>query len=253
MDFGATLTLNDNFTATMRKAIKTEQDFKNETLKLHEQLKSTIDRKRQMKIDKAQAEKNIQQIRAELKTLAKARFKPILEIKDRASATIKDIAKKLKNLVANKFTITAVIAGTGIGLTKSIQSGALLEQQEIAMEHFITVNTKGTGVDPVEEREKFIADLRKNAMITPFTTAEVISAGARAINIAQGDTRQAMELVELAEDMAALNPEKSLMDAMEALADAKMGEFQRMKEFGFKISAEEFKGYVGKRRFRRSN
>ena len=246
MDFGATLTLNDNFTATMRKAIKTEQDFKKETLKLHEQLKSTIDRKRQMKIDKTQAERNIKQIKAELKTLAKARFKPILELKDRASATIKDITKKLKNLVANKFTITAVIAGLGVGLTKSIQSGSLLEQQEIAMEHFITVNTKGTGIDPVKEREKFIADLRKNAMITPFTTAEVISAGARAINIAQGDTRQAMELVELAEDMAALNPEKSLMDAMEALADARMGEFERMKEFGFKISAEEFKGYVGK-------
>lgn len=246
MDFGATLTLNDNFTATMRKAIATEQDFKKETQKLHEQLKSTIDRKRQMKLDKTQAERNIKQIRAELKTLAKARFKPILEIKDRASATIKDITKKLKNLVANKFTITAVIAGLGVGLTKSIQSGSLLEQQEIAMEHFITVNTKGTGIDPVKEREKFIADLRKNAMITPFTTEQVISAGARAINIAQGDTRQAMELVELAEDMAALNPEKSLMDAMEALADARMGEFERMKEFGFKISAEEFKGYVGK-------
>jgi hypothetical protein len=61
-----------------------------------------------------------------------------------------------------------------------------------------------------------------------------------------GDTKEAMGLVNLSEDMAALNPGKTISDAMEALADAKNGEFERLKGFQFKVSAEEFKGYVGK-------
>jgi len=49
-----------------------------------------------------------------------------------------------------------------------------------------------------------------------------------------------MEFVKLAEDMAALNPGKSISDAMEALADADMGEMERLKEFGYKGSKEEY-------------
>jgi len=45
--------------------------------------------------------------------------------------------------------------------------------------------------------------------------------------------------------MAALNPGKSVMDAMEALADLKLGEAERMKEFGFKLSADDFTGGKG--------
>lgn len=41
--------------------------------------------------------------------------------------------------------------------------------------------------------------------------------------------------------------QKSVSDAMEALADAKLGEMERLKEFGFKVSADEFKqkGFEG--------
>ena len=57
-----------------------------------------------------------------------------------------------------------------------------------------------------------------------------------------------MSLVRLAEDMAAASGgTKSISDAMEALADAKLGEMERLKEFGFKVSADEFKqkGFEG--------
>ena len=57
-----------------------------------------------------------------------------------------------------------------------------------------------------------------------------------------------MNLVTLAEDMAAASGgTKSVSDAIEALADAKLGEMERLKEFGFKVSAEEFdsKGFEG--------
>ena len=57
-----------------------------------------------------------------------------------------------------------------------------------------------------------------------------------------------MDMVKLAEDMAAASGgTKTIMDAMEALGDLKMGETERLKEFGFKVSADEFKkkGYGG--------
>lgn len=46
---------------------------------------------------------------------------------------------------------------------------------------------------------------------------------------------------------AASGGTKSISDAMEALADAKLGEMERLKEFGFKVSADEFKqkGFEG--------
>ena len=92
---------------------------------------------------------------------------------------------------------------------------------------------------------EYIKWLRDNANKTPFETGEVIGAGARAVNVAGGNVDQAKSLVVLAENMAALNPGKSVMDAMEALADLRLGEAERMKEFGFKLSAEDFTGGKG--------
>lgn len=46
---------------------------------------------------------------------------------------------------------------------------------------------------------------------------------------------------------AASGGTKSVSDAIEALADAKLGEMERLKEFGFKVSKEQFdsKGFGG--------
>ncbi|PBH18051.1 hypothetical protein [Clostridioides difficile] len=48
-----------------------------------------------------------------------------------------------------------------------------------------------------------------------------------------------MKMVKLAEDMAALNPGKTVGDAMEALADMKIGEMARLTEFGVKASSTD--------------
>ncbi len=85
-------------------------------------------------------------------------------------------------------------------------------------------------------------------MRPPFETGEVIQAGSRAISLAGGSTTDAMNLVTLAEDMAAASGgTASIMDAIEALGDLKVGETERLKSFGFKVSAEEFKkkGFSG--------
>ena len=124
-----------------------------------------------------------------------------------------------------------------------------LEQQQVSMEHFVGATNKGMSQDQVKATtDKYIAALRDNANTTPFETGEVIQAGSRAIAIANGNTKEAMSLVTLAEDMAAASGgTKSVSDAIEALADAKLGEMERLKEFGFKVSKEQFdsKGFGG--------
>ncbi len=124
------------------------------------------------------------------------------------------------------------LTGAAAAATKMISSGAELEQQKISMTHFLGGDEK--------KSEAYMKALRKEANATPFETAEVVQAGTRAIQIAEGDTTKGMQLVKMAEDMAALTPGKSISDAMEALADMQMGEMERMKEFGFKSSKEEF-------------
>ena len=117
------------------------------------------------------------------------------------------------------------------------------------MKCFIGATNKGLDDAGVQKiADEFTQQLRENANATPFETGEVIAAGSRAVSIANGDTKEAMSLVKLAEDMAAASGgTKTISDAIEALADAKMGETERLKEFGFKVSAEEFeqKGFQG--------
>lgn len=144
---------------------------------------------------------------------------------------------------------TAVAIGVGLlaGLGTGIKGSLLLEQQKVSMEHFIGTQNKGMSKEQIgQSSNEYIKWLRQNANATPFETGEVIGAGARAVNVAGGDVSKAKNLVTLAEDMAALNPGKSVSDAMEALADLKLGETERMKEFGFKLSADDFTGGKGK-------
>lgn len=195
--------------------------------------------------------------------LMKLKAKAILvSIKDKASRVadligvkIKAVAKKwmahiglkdgmsgvLSKLKSGLTALLAVATAVGAAIGKSITDGAKLEQQMVSTEHFIRVANPGkSGIEIEKMSDKYINGLRKNASSTPYTTNDVMNAGSRAIQISGGDTGQAMRLVKLAEDMAAADPNKTLGDAIEAIADAQMGEFERMKEFGFKGSKEAF-------------
>lgn len=108
------------------------------------------------------------------------------------------------------------------------KQGSELQSYDISMLHFLGGNRGKT--------DDYMKQLKTEANKTPFSTSEVIGAGTRAVQITGGDVTKGMELTKMAEDMAALTPGKSISDAMEALADMQMGEFERMKEFGFKGS-----------------
>ncbi|KLU66759.1 hypothetical protein DEAC_c14270 [Desulfosporosinus acididurans] len=268
---GAVLTLRDNMSATLQGVRREQSAFRQDVAATQRQLRQQM----QVRVNATAATRTIAQVRTalnplrsrivtqvairdnaarerrriqnELNALGRRAVAPVVRIRDSASSVISSIGSKLSAL---KGLATGIaIGGVGIGAAAgiAIKSGAELEQQQIAMKHFIGVSNQGkSDAEITSMRDSYIKELRDNANATPFTTSDVVGAGARAVNIMGGDTKASMGLVKLSEDMAALNPGKTISDAMEALADAKNGEFERMKEFGFKISADEFKGFVGK-------
>ncbi|OCZ53791.1 hypothetical protein [Dehalobacter sp. TeCB1] len=186
-------------------------------------------------------ERSVRRVGSAARSVGRIVARPVITVRDQATSGIKKIAGSLNSLKG-----LAVAVGIGAAITGALSSGAMLEQQQVSMQHFIGVNNAGMSQSAVKQTsDQYLKDLRQNANVTPFGTSEVVSAGTRAINVAGGDTKNAMEMVKLAEDMAALNPEKTLSDAMEALADLKVGETERMKEFGFKISQDDIKNAGG--------
>lgn len=174
------------------------------------------------------ASESIRRVGGNLRLLGSKTFSPIIRAKDEASSVIKTVSDKLFNL---KTTAAGIMLGVGAKqvFDSTVGAGARLEQEQVAMKHFIGNNNKTASSSKVQSMtDSFINQLRVNANVTPFGTNEVLAAGRRAVNIVNGDTSKSMGLVNLAENMAALNPGKSVMDAMEALADLRTGEFERI-------------------------
>lgn len=172
---------------------------------------------------------SIAKLGSKLKEIVKKRWDARIGVKDKASGTL----NKIKGMLG--------VLAAGVVIKSTVQSGMELEQQKVSMEHFMGVGNQGKSKAQVKGMTNdYVKQLRANANATPFETGEVIKTGTRALTISGGDVKQSMKMVKLAEDMAASDPNKSLGDAIEALADAKMGEFERLKEFGYKGTKEDF-------------
>lgn len=270
--------IKDNVTAVLQAVKKEQQSFREDVEATRKSMQRTYDKKHSVKVETAHAVNAVKTLRKKLEPL-RSRLVKVVAIKDMAKSKLNSIKSKLRVLgsmsvspvvkLKNKvgeglgkitsglgkllkgvaIPVSIAVAGGVAGLTKAMGAGMELEQQKISMEHFIGATNRDLGIAEVKKvAEDFTNELRENANATPFETGEVIAAGSRAIAIANGNTAEAMSLVTLAEDMAAASGgTKSISDAIEALADAKLGEMERLKEFGFKVSKEEFdkKGFLG--------
>lgn len=261
----AVISLKDNMSATMRGIRREQKQFQREVKQTRAAIRSANRQKMKIRLDNTQAHKAIQKIRKDIAPLRKkvatvvalkdetkdkikkiksnmksiGRFvaKPMVMLRDKATSAIKKISGSIKS-IAKKVTIPIALATGAIGAT--VKSGMQLEQQQISMNHFMGVGNKGKSSQEVNAMSnKYLSDLRNNANSTPFETGEVIAAGTRALQVAGGDAKEAMNMVKLAEDMAALNPGKTVGDAMEALADMNIGEMARLTEFGLKASSKD--------------
>lgn len=150
---------------------------------------------------------------------------------DRASRVIGAI----KNALFSIPTMITVTLGV-IGINKLSQStlGAAMnfEGYEVAMTHWLDGNK--------QQADELIKWMGRFADMTPYSSADLFPALARGVGVADGDVKEAQKLLEIAANMTALTPGKTVSDSMEALADARVGEFARLTEYGFKISKKEF-------------
>lgn len=257
----AVISLKDNMSGTMREIRREQKQFQRELKKTKGELRRAAKEKYTARLDATKAHKKLKDLRKDFKKkrtrivnvvahtqLAKEKLdkikntakavgrmsvKPIVALKDKASSMIGAIKSKL-----SAFRAPITIAVTA--LVTSVKSAMDLEKQQISVSHFMGVNNKDKSAAQISKMSaNYTKALRKNANATPFTTDEVMKAGTRALQISKGSTKEAMKTLKLAEDMAALNPGKTVSDAMEALADADMGEMERLKEFGYKGSSTD--------------
>lgn len=157
---------------------------------------------------------------------------------DKATMMIGTIKNALFSL-PTMITVGLAVIGVG-GLGKATIGSAMnFEGYETAMTHWLDGNQK--------KADKLIGWMGQFADTTPFSSAELFPALSRGIGVSGGDIKQAKQLLEISSNMAALTPGKTVQEAMEALADASMGEFERMKEFNMKITQDDFDsaGWVG--------
>lgn len=257
----AVISLKDNMSGTMREIRREQKQFQRELKKTKGDLRRAAKEKYTARLDATKAHTELKKLRTKFKDkrsrivnvvaktqLAKEKLdkikntakavgrmsvKPIVALKDKASSMIGAIKSKLSAFRA-PITIAVTV------LITSVKSAMDLEKQQISVSHFMGVNNKDKSAAQINKMSaNYTKALRKNANATPFTTDEVMKAGTRALQISKGSTKEAMKTLKLAEDMAALNPGKTVSDAMEALADADMGEMERLKEFGYKGSSTD--------------
>ena len=263
----AVISLKDNFSAGLRGIRREQNSFRKEVAQTRKAMDSINKKKMTARLNATQANKafnklknnakyieakkklvqavvlkdmaidKLKKIQSTMKSVGKAVAKPIIMAKDKATSIIKGIGSKIKAL-AKGAAIPLSIATAGVGA--AVKSGMDLEKQQISMRHFMGVGNKDKSSSELDKMSaNYLNELRNNANATPFETGEVIAAGTRALQIAGGNTKEAMGMVKLAEDMAALNPGKTVGDAMEALADMNIGEMARLTEFGVKASSKD--------------
>lgn len=148
----------------------------------------------------------------------------------------KALGGALSGLGGNLASLGAALAPLGIGfgllVGKGSQLAADLEAQKLTMRVMLGDAAKA---------EELIAMIRANAAATPFEEGDLIEGSKRLLRLTGSNVTKNMDLLKVMETMAALNPGKSVVDAVEGLLDATSGGgFERLKEFGLSFKAEDF-------------
>lgn len=175
------------------------------------------------------AKSEVKELKAQLKDLTGRKYKIEMSGLEGAGGGLSGIlggalGGKL-GAVVNPATVaaavgTAAAAGAGKLFTNMFSEGSTRQSQRTALTHFLGGDTN--------RANEMMDWATENAAKTQYGAVEVTQATQRAVQVADGDTDRAKKLVSLAEDMASLNPGKTISDALEALADADVGEMERL-------------------------
>ena len=154
-----------------------------------------------------------------LKSFVKKPYDAIVKVKDKASSVLSSIKGKL----------TALAGGVTIGVAvKESLGGAMqLQQDQTTIRHFMGVGNSGKDKTTLDKMASdYSSWLTNNANMTPFTNAEVMAGGAKALTATGGNVEKAKEMLARAEDMAGLMG-KPLEQADDALLDVNIGQYAR--------------------------
>ncbi|MBF2599407.1 transglycosylase SLT domain-containing protein [Listeria seeligeri] len=149
-------------------------------------------------------------------------------------------AKRALFSLPTLFTITigAVLGKSFYEAT--VKSSATFEEYTVSMTHWLK---------SADKAKEYMSWIGQYADSTPFSSADLMPAAARATGLTK-NRKEFEKLMKLSVDMAALTPGKTVAESMEALADAQMGEFERLKEFNMKYTKESmdaaggFNGFI---------
>jgi len=201
-------------------------------------LENLVERKFSPVIAAIDATKEVaRNVKSVLSSLSKKPTELVIKAVDKT----KDIISKAKESIMN-FKGSTTVKALELAGKYTIGQAAQLEPEEIAIKHSIGYKNQGIGQSSIQQMANgFIDKLKAESNSTVFNTNELLTAGRSALNITNGDTNNAIDIVKLSENMAALNPGKSVKDAMEALADLKTGQTDKINKFGIKISEDDIK------------
>ena len=134
--------------------------------------------------------------------------------------------KAFRGITNSVFNLKTAIAGLGVGLLAGSFTKVASSMETFEVQLQTTLGSLGKA----REELTWIGEFAKS---TPFEVQELVKASVR-IRAYGIDARKYMET--LGDTASAMG--KPMMQAVEALADAQTGEFERLKEFGLKVVQE---------------
>lgn len=132
----------------------------------------------------------------------------------------KGAVKSIDKVIARTVKLGAVMAGTIAALGVKVGLGEAMDMEGYKMQ-------LETAVKDTEKAGKLMSKAVSFADITPFETGEVVEATATMEMYGLSSTRWLRDIA----DMAG-STNKQIGDATEAMVDANIGEFERLKQFG---------------------
>lgn len=165
------------------------------------------------------------------------------EARNKMQAAADDIDRKLAPALSKiesaiKIAGAAVVTGFGAIVASGVKANANMEQYR---------NTLNTVMGDSQKAAETLDWVKQYAASTPFEIPELVESTVKL----QAMGLEAQKMIPVAADMAAVfkSSGKTVGDATEAINDAVMGEFERLKEFGIKLQATDFSAggkYAGK-------
>ncbi|MEK4025781.1 hypothetical protein [Sporosarcina sp. FSL W7-1283] len=233
----------DNYSSTLRQAERHTTQFEKRmertASRVNKRLNDLTNGRWSMTInavDKASRVAN--RVSSYIHRVANRSYRFTLRAFDMASRTIGGVRRALTSIPA---LVTVTLGVIGAGKLKDATVGAAMsfEQYEVSMTHWLDGNQK--------KAKNLVKWMGQFADTTPFSSVDLFPALTRGIGVTGGDVKQAQGLLKLSADMAALTPGTSVSDAMESLADAQMGEMERLKAFNMTFTKKEFDkiGFAG--------